>query len=97
MTISEYVECEADVDAVVRFAGSMGEVDLEYTPTPERMICAADQHYATRAEVNALRAEVEQLRTDMADVLYRLRHCEGLVHRYINRSPGSAGNGEAQP
>lgn len=65
MAVSEY-------DDAPRYAGSIGngEIDTEYTPHPERILSAADQQYATRAEVAALAA--------------RLAHVERLLHRAVN-------------
>lgn len=66
-----------------RVAGSLdnGATDAEYTPHPERLICASEEHYATRADVDDLGAVLDEL-------VERVEALEGK--QFVNAVPWAA-------
>ena len=90
MSISEFVACDADYDAALRFAGSLPDgTDVEHTP----VACWPD---VDNRRIAALEGEVAELRRLWASVPWEVLHHSLLCIEYVNAGGEWYVNGEAE-
>ena len=68
-----------------RSPGSVDGVDLEYTPKPERVICAAEERHADQDKrIGNQQEQLRQHEQGLADHSQRITALELMVHRLLN-------------